>query len=115
MDFKLTRPCDQCPFTRTCLKGWLGETRAAQIAESITTRQESFPCHKTTEANDGEHVPTPGEQHCAGTLILTERIGRPGQLQRIAGRMGLYDPAKLTGRDNVFATTADFVAHHTEE
>lgn len=113
MKYDLTKPCKDCPFRTDCLKGWLGEDRAAEIAESITDLQQSFPCHKTTTAdNEGERVRTDAEQHCAGALILLEKIERPNQMMRICERIGMYDRTKLDMTAPVFDDADAFVEHH---
>lgn len=114
MKYDLRRPCEHCPFRTDCLPGWLGESRAEEIAESVFERGESFPCHKTTEFSDeGEHLPRPDEQACAGALILSEKLERPGQMMRIAEQLGMYDRAKLDMSAPVFDDPEEFITHHT--
>ena len=36
-----------------------------------------------------------GEAHCAGALILLEKLNLPSQMMRIAERLGMYDRRKL--------------------
>ena len=100
MNFSLKTTCGQnCPFRTDCKSGWLGENRAQEIVDSITRDQQTFACHNTTEFDDdGDHVRTDGEQHCAGAMIMLEKINRPNQMMRIAERLGMYDHTKLTGR-----------------
>ncbi len=116
MKFDLTKPCPQCPFRTDCLKGWLGRGRAKEIAAGVTDGQATFSCHKTTEhgddEEDGHHYPGRDEQHCAGALILLEKIGRPNQMMRISERLGFYDRTKLDMDAPVFDTTAEFIRHH---
>lgn len=113
MNFNLKRPCAHCPF-RNDRPGFLSKGRARSIKDSIVDRQETFPCHKTTvliEEDDGESdmVVTAKSEHCAGATILLEKIGRPNQLMRIAGRMGIYDPEKLDMESPVFDTFSDWI------
>lgn len=55
-----------------------------------------FPCHKTTKFDDnGEWVPSKNEIHCAGALILLEKVDCPSQMMRIAERLGIYDRRNL--------------------
>lgn len=117
MEYDLKKPCAKCPFRTDCPKGWLGKRRAQQIASSIVEQQGTFACHETTEHDDdtGEHVRTEGEQHCAGALIMLERIGRPNQMMRLCERLGMYDRTKLDMDAPVFDTPTQFVKHHTEK
>ena len=116
MNFDLVRPCAKCPFRTNCLEGWLGEERAEEIISGITDQQATFTCHETTKFDeDEEEVRHDGEQHCAGALILLEKLERPGQLMRIAERLGYYDRTKLDMEAPVFDDECDFIHHHTEQ
>ncbi len=115
MKFDLTQPCSECPFRTDCLQGWLGKSRAAEIADSIKNGS-TFPCHKTTEFDDeGESIGV-GEQHCAGALILLDKSVPNGtgssNILRIAMRLRIFDPDKLKIDAPVFATFEEFVDHH---
>jgi hypothetical protein len=88
MSYALTTPCDACPF----LKG-SGFTWASLNDHASGV----FYCHKACKtSDDGVYVPRNDKTpHCAGALIFLEKQGRPHQMMRIAGRIGLYDPTKL--------------------
>lgn len=95
MKFDMKTPCLQCPF-RSDVHLYISADRAEEILDAITNGGQTFACHKTTEfADDGEHVPSAGEQHCAGALILLEKIERPNQMMRIMERLGEYDRTRL--------------------
>lgn len=107
----MTSPCSQCPFRKDCPPGWLGKARAIEIADG-----GEFPCHKTvTRDGDGDRVETDKEQHCAGMLILLEKMERPHQMMRICERIGLYDMRKLNMDAPVFGSRTEFVRHHTKK
>lgn len=111
MDYDLTKPCAKCPFRTDCLKGWLGRARATEIVNS----NGEFACHETTAPDDdegGDLVVTEGSKHCAGFLILLEKMERPNQMMRICERIGMYDHRKLKMDSPVFDTAAEFVDHH---
>lgn len=123
MDFKLKRPCKNCPFRTDCLEGWLGRSRAEEIIDAITTQQQTFSCHATVDYGKfdeddecgGERAgPAPkGEQHCAGALLMLDQSGAGiGQLARIAERLGKFDLDSVEGADQVFTTLDDFIRHH---
>lgn len=97
--FKLTKPCDNCPFR---IEGGirLHPERAREIANCFVQEPgATFPCHKTVDYSeadeDGEAPMTRDNQMCAGGLILSEHFGRPNNMLRMAMRLGLYDPDKL--------------------
>jgi hypothetical protein len=87
----MTKPCADCPFRRD-RPFPLGEGRVKQIEEGTDTYP--FGCHKTVDY--GSVKPDQYEQaHCAGALILREKLGRPSLVMRLAQHLGLYDPTKL--------------------
>lgn len=95
MNFNLTNPCSTCPF-RHDVKPFLNYDRVIEIGEGIIERDWTFSCHKTTSHDEEEnHIPKDDEQHCAGALILLEKLKRPNQMTRIAERLGFYDRHKL--------------------
>lgn len=92
--FKLTRPCANCPFRKGQGQLFqLGRPRVEAIFEAT-----AFQCHKTI---DYEHEDDPrkrqGEhpQQCAGLMSLLHREGQPNQIMQVGQRMGFFDPAKL--------------------
>lgn len=94
MNYTATAPCANCPF-RSDRPFPLVRGRVRQIQGSLI--RSEFACHKTTETNDetGDTFDTENSVHCAGALILLEKIRRPSQMMRICERIGLYDPSKL--------------------
>lgn len=116
MRFDLTKPCGNCPY-RTDRPFYLCPERTAEILDAITDGQQTFACHKTVDydaedddeesAGDGRH--TTKTQHCAGALILLEKLERPNQMMRIAERLGLYDRRKLKMDAPVFDTPAAMI------
>jgi hypothetical protein len=89
----MTTPCGNCPF-RTDVDPYIHEGRVREIQQALSDRSQvsSFWCHKTTTAGgaSGKQL-----QHCAGAMILLEKIGEPSQAMDIAYTLGLYDPEKL--------------------
>lgn len=85
----IKKPCRECPFRKDSLEGWLGESRVREII-----RQPSFVCHKKTD------------HQCAGHMLLVEH----NAFVQVANRLG-YE-LTLTGRELVFDSTEDCIAHH---
>jgi hypothetical protein len=109
MNFKLRKPCKDCPF-RTDIEPFLTSGRADEIFNAITEFQGTFACHKTTlDDDDGETYVGPDSEHCAGALILLEKLDQPNQMMRIAERIGMYDRRKLDMDAPVFDTGEDFI------
>jgi hypothetical protein len=109
MDFNLKRPCAKCPF-RTDIGPYLSSERADDILRAITDGDGTFACHETTEHNeDGDHMMSAKEQHCAGALILLEKMEQPNQMMRIAEGLGMYDRTKLHMDSPVYEDTDDML------
>lgn len=112
MNFDLVAPCKDCPF-RTDITFYLRTERVEEICDAITRQQYTFACHKTTHHDDdGEHVPSKKEQHCAGALIMLEKMNRPNQMMRIAERLRYYDRHKLRMDAPVFADGDAMIEHY---
>lgn len=111
--YSMTSPCVGCPF-RTDTPGFLRPDRVREIEASLDRAE--FPCHKTTNASredeDGEYVNDGKEIHCAGALILLEKLDRPSQMMRICERLGIYDRSKLNMSAPVFESFDEMEDHH---
>lgn len=94
--YSMTTPCANCPF-RKDIRAYLTSRRVREIEHSLI--QVEFPCHKTTKHDEnGEYIQdfkSEHEIHCAGALILLEKLDRPSQMMRICERIGMYDRRKL--------------------
>jgi hypothetical protein len=111
MKFDLTKPCANCPF-RSDIKPYLRRGGAASIATDITQNQRTFTCHKTTVTDpddDSAMMDGPNAQHCAGALILLEKLKQPNQMMRWMERINMYDRTKLDMNAPVFDTVKEFV------
>jgi hypothetical protein len=103
MNYDLTSPCAHCPF-RCDRPAYLHPDRAAELGTG------EFACHKTTVAtDDGERAVTEKSQHCAGMLIMLEKMEQPHQMMRICARLGLYDARKLNMDAPVYDCLDDLV------
>lgn len=120
MRLTMKTPCPSCPF-RTDIPPFLTEGRGREIMAALLA-DHTFQCHKTVDydgADDEGEVDSataasePNAQHCAGALILLEKIGRPNQLMRIAERIGHYRPDRLDMKAPVFDTAAKFIRGQT--
>lgn len=108
MKYTLTTPCAKCPF-RTDIPAYLTKARVQELERALVGQQQTFTCHETTVPDDGDEdgvamMDGPRAQHCAGALILLEKIGKPNQMMRISERLGMYDYSKLNMHAPVFKT-----------
>lgn len=51
-------PCQDCPFRKDAVKGWLGADRMRDILAA-----ESFVCHKETDMQCAGHMLVKGEEN----------------------------------------------------
>lgn len=116
--YRMKAPCESCPF-RVSVKPYLTPGRALEIAESILQGAD-FPCHKTTRETDpdedggGDLEDWPGAKVCAGSMGTQENEGRPNQMLRIAGRIGLYEPGRIDTSD-LYPSLREWVASYAAE
>lgn len=114
MNYNLKKPCANCPF-RTDIKPFIRGERAEEICESIIDSQQSFPCHKTIKHDEeGDGIIGEKSEHCAGAMILLEKLERPNQMMRIAERLGMYDHTKLQMDAPVYDSAEDMIDAHYE-
>lgn len=87
------KPCAQCPFRKDTIKGWLGKRAIEEIIKSDT-----FVCHKK------RHL------QCAGHMLIN---GERNTFVQIANRLNF--PLGLSGRELIFDTREECIAHHSGE
>ena len=90
-------PCQECPFRKDALRGWLGDDRVKDIAN-----QESFICHKTIHTSDSRD-----KRQCAGHMILR---GESNDYVRLAKILGVN--LCLKNKELVFDSIEDMALHH---
>lgn len=116
MKTDLKSPCSNCPF-RSDIKPFLTQGRAEEISEALTSQDGTFSCHKTLERNESEtedeedmpHIPSEDEQHCAGAMIILEKLEQPNQWMRWMERMGQYNHKELKMDAPVFDDFDEFI------
>lgn len=104
--YRLTSPCPNCPF-RTDIMQFLTPERIRELERALIRGE--FHCHKTVDYypqnNSNEEDAEPSVEHaahCAGALILLEKLNMPSQMMRIAERFGMYDHKKLDMKAPVY-------------
>lgn len=103
MKYELKKPCDLCPFRNDDKRLKVSSTRLQEMASG------GFCCHKTAALDEetGEYTPTQKSQHCAGALVMLEKMNAPHQMMRIAERLGIYDRTKLDMTSPVFGSFSE--------
>lgn len=111
MDYTMVRPCAKCPF-RDDITPYLTEDRVYEIGYAL--ENGTFPCHETVDYSneswyDGDeydedepyYVPTGDEKHCAGAMIMLEKMEMPSQMMRICERLKNDDGTLMYDRDKL--------------
>jgi len=94
------KPCDECPWRRKHLSGWLGGYEPSDFVLSVETSAR-VSCHKTL--NDGKKPAL-----CAGALIFMRNSCKmPDDPCLQAVRME-FEP----DHENVFSHPVQFLEHH---
>ena len=113
MNWNRTQPCPECPFLTGDFPGdqpvRLTEGRIREIAGGVMRNPgATFACHKTTTVGGAKRG---REAHCAGALLFMFATNPEWtQMARIASRIGVWNPDKLTGEARVFRSLRDFLA-----
>lgn len=100
--YRMTAPCPNCPF-RTDIQMYLTPDRVRELERGLIRGE--FHCHKTLDYDQADDHHGPGEEHaahCAGALILLEKMNMPSQMMRIAERFSMYDHRKLDMKAPVY-------------
>lgn len=97
----MKEPCKDCPF-RTDIEPYLYPKRIDMLERELVDEQKTFTCHK--KAHSLGYDKSKDEVHCAGALIILEKLKRPNQWMRIAERIGMYDRSELNMNAPIFNT-----------
>jgi hypothetical protein len=78
MNFKCVSPCPECPF-RNDIAAYLTKGRVGLMERELLHERKSFSCHKTVDySRSSEGRETKKSQHCAGAMILMEKMRKAG-------------------------------------
>jgi hypothetical protein len=97
-----TKPCKECPFSREIQPGALGGS-APEVYIGQAHGSFWLPCHMHSEFDDPNWKSNTAKPECAGTAIYRANV------------YGKLDTSLLVlepDREAVFATPAEFLAHH---
>lgn len=93
-------PCDDCPWRRESLKGWLGPMSKDEWV-ALAHSDEKIACHQTIEVDEEW---TEKVKQCRGVATYRANIAKSPR-----------DPSVAVGpvdRDKVFSNPMEFKAHH---
>lgn len=101
------QPCNDCPFRKKAMPGWLGEATPESFIECIQ-REQPLPCHQTIDYGDPawkeKWISSEIGNTCAGALILSSNMGKLPRDRAF--------PRMPSDRENVFATSFEFLEYH---
>ena len=109
MEINLTKPCNQCPFRRNSLPGWLGPWKAEEIVWSLG--RAAFPCHKTIR-QDRQSIKDSELEGCAGaSIFLNNKAERSRNLNTLQHQQRVRNINKDI-KKSVFSGSQEFIKHH---
>lgn len=91
---QITKPCEDCPFRRVALAGWLAGQSPAEYCQ-MAHSDDVIHCH--TKLIDGSPV------ECAGAAIYRANVAK------------LADFRLPQDKENVFASPVEFVEYHSRK
>ena len=83
MRFDLKKPCSNCPFSKGRSDDPFRRRASGSSRRRFSKKIRHTPCHKTDRGQKKDI------QHCAGAMIVLEKLERPNQLGGVAERLGL--------------------------
>lgn len=115
MKVALRPPCAECPFLKSCVKGWLGADTPQQVWLQVHNENEfGYPCHmdaaKVTAEKGDLQDPNSTEQ-CAGALLHASKTFK--NYTNPDRREGASRLAKMFPKLLNLILGFEFVEHHT--
>jgi hypothetical protein len=96
------KPCNDCPWRRVAMRGWLGPHSAAEWLR-IAHGEQPIACHQTIRREDWE---AEGLRQCAGAAIFRKNVAKLPRWDQDAARQFKPDT------ETVFASDAEFEEYH---
>jgi hypothetical protein len=109
----LPQPCGECPFTKTSMKGWLGDVyEDATDLHRVVMSEFPFPCHQA-QTDDVVTIDKSGNEDnplCAGALLYMRKNGKLPRNPQLKSAMDSISSSKM---DNILSVP-EFIQHHKE-
>lgn len=100
-------PCNECPFRRKAMPGWLGAATPQSFIVEISM-ERPLPCHPSIDYDDDQWLEKWAAQKigkiCAGSLILSANMGKRPRDPKF--------PRLQSDKKLVFASHREFIDHH---
>ena len=105
MKDNLKKPCDECPFRKKSLKGWLGG-ETPQSTLDFVNGEADFACHKT------RHKEESAMSRCKGFLMFTRKMCKIPKYNKDLQTAVMKIDFKSPQLDEIL-TRIEFIPHHT--
>lgn len=101
------KPCNECPFRRKAIPGWLGAASPQSFIIEISM-ERPLPCHPTINYAKRDWLQQWTEQRigmiCAGSLIMMSNMAKLPRDRKF--------PKLPSDHENVFSTPREFITYH---
>ncbi len=104
MRHDLKKPCNECPFRRKSIPGWMGDATPEEFIEA-TMADAAMPCHMTVDYEDPNwpSMNQPETSYCYGALVFFRNTCKKSRDKE----RPIAEPSK-----DVFAHRMEFLNHH---
>ena len=109
MEFSVCKkPCNDCPFTKSSLPGWLADYTPQQL-HMLVMSETPFPCHLTHEDDISiKEAGTTKYPLCAGALAFMKKNGKMPKDLKLAKFVGEISRESLSE----ILSVREFYKHH---
>ena len=125
MKFDKTTPCNECPFRKKSIPGWLGGGDPTDFVQD-TMNDALMPCHTDKnfiKARDTDHTPEEFQeallngpiQHCAGARIFFKNQCKMSSNQIFMKAQAAGKVKPVEKNPDVFSWRHEFIAHHSKK
>lgn len=107
----LALPCNECPFRKIAMSGWLGPWKPRELVDSL--QMTPFPCHKTIPfGEDGIPFSDPRLKGCAGAAIFLNNKCELSRAMETSTHQFELIGIPQEEKDKVFGNAEEFVDYH---
>ena len=112
----MKKPCDECPFRKNSLPGWLGPWEALGLHRYVMDSEKPFSCHMTirdkVDLVSGEETTTSVEntELCVGSILYMNKGGKLARDPFLAEQQDRFE--KDSTED--ILSVKQFLEHHKD-
>lgn len=113
MDINFRNPCNECPFRRESLPGWLGPWTPLDLLRSLSV--EPFPCHQTIPQGYQGDYNDDRLKGCAGAAIFLNNTLEMSRCRVTSEHQRQVRDVDDSVTLSVFASKQEFIDHHDRD